>query len=266
MLRRENIIVRSCEVCGAAAATEVKRYSNSEWPMVSCDECAFVYLRKVPGYVALVDEFAWEKTHAEESARRLTRLDGRLDAATRWRLKIGKAIDGLYQRHVIGGSGNVLDVGCGGNCRVDAGPTPFGIEISAELAGQAVPQFRARGGDVFHGPAVDGFDAFAGISFDAILMRSYLEHEERPRSVLEKAFQRLKPGGRIHLRLPNYATPNRLLMGRKWCGFRFPDHVNYFTGSSLRRLATSIGFRYQRQNGLSLFDDNLVVILTRPQS
>jgi SAM-dependent methyltransferase len=147
---------------------------------------------------------------------------------------------------------------------VHDGPTPYGIEISAKLASQALPQFKARGGDVFHGPALNGFDAFPGISFDAILMRSYLEHEARPRSILEKAFQRLKPGGRIHLRLPNYGTPNRLLMGRKWCGFRFPDHVNYFTGSSLRQLATSIGFRYHRQNSLSLFDDNLTAILTRP--
>jgi len=42
-----------------------------------------------------------------------------------------------------------------------------------------------------------------------------------------------------------------------------PDHVNYFTGRSLRRLAESTGFTYRRINWLSPFDDNIIAILTR---
>jgi hypothetical protein len=31
-------------------------------------------------------------------------------------------------------------------------------------------------------------------------------------------------------------------MGRKWCGFRYPDHLNYFTPASLRSMAAKAGF------------------------
>ena len=240
------------------------RYSPREWPLVSCDACGFVYLRRVPDYAALQEDHAWEKSHRAENERRAVRLDGRFDILTRWRLGLGKLIDNFGQNRAIAKTGNVLDVGSGGSCRIPEGPRPFGIEISQELARQGRAAFEARGGELYEGPATEGLEAFEGVQFDAILMRSYLEHEKSPREVLEKSFLRLKPGGQIYLRLPNYNTPNRFVMGRRWCGFRFPDHVNYFTERSLRRLAEDIGFRYRRMNRLSLFDDNLIVILVKP--
>lgn len=261
-----NGVLRQCQVCGGGDVARVDRYSPADWPLVSCNACGFVFLHKVPEYGALNDELAWEKTHQAENDRRKRRVDGKIDVLTRWRLGIGKAFDNLRQNQSLGRTGNVLDVGCGGGCRIPAGPTPFGIEISAELARRALPEFEARGGALHHGPAVDGMDAFPGVTFDAILMRSYLEHEANASTVLEKAFPRLKPDGGIFLRLPNYASPNRYVMGRRWCGFRFPDHVNYFTGSTLAALARRIGYVYERKNALSLFDDNLIVVLKRPAS
>ena len=155
-------------------------------------------------------------------------------------------------------------MGCGVGCRIPEGPTPYGIEISAALAQQASSDFQKRGGRVIHAPATEGFDAFDDGFFTAILMRSYLEHERQPRLVLEKALRKLAPGGQIFVRLPDYGSLNRRIMGARWCGFRFPDHVNYFTGRSLRALAESVGFEYTRTNWLSPFDDNIIAVLKRP--
>lgn len=47
-------------------------------------------------------------------------------------------------------------------------------------------------------------------------------------------------------------------------GFRFPDHVNYFTSRSLRSLAESVGYAYSRTNWLSAFDDNIIAVLKKP--
>ena len=55
-------------------------------------------------------------------------------------------------------------------------------------------------------------------------------------------------------------------MGPRWCGFRYPDHVNYFTNRSLRALAESLGYSYSRTNWYSLFDDNIIAVLTRPKT
>jgi SAM-dependent methyltransferase len=255
----------TCDVCGKQGATVVEKYTRSPWPVVACNHCGFVYLGRVPDYSDLSETLAWEKTAVEEKARRkkVNKL-ARFDGLTRFRLKLGKLVDRARHNRAVGSTGRVLEIGCGPATRIPEGPTPYGIEISEGLWKRAKPVFEARGGDVYHEPATTGIDRFPDDYFDSILMRSYLEHEAQPRLILERAFKRLKPGGTILLRSPNYGSANRHIMGSQWCGFRFPDHVNYFTPASLRALARSIGYEFRWMNWYSLFDDNLIVELKKP--
>lgn len=256
----------TCEVCQKTGSTVVTRYTRSPWPVVACNSCGFVYLGRVPDYEDLSVTLAWEKQHAEEKVRRKkTNKLARFDALTRFRLKFGKKIDRARHKRAAPATGRVLEIGCGGSTRIPEGPTPYGIEISEGLARQARPIYEARGGTVHHEPATTGIERFPESFFDSIIMRSYLEHEAQPRLILERAFKRLKPGGKILLRSPNYNSANRYIMGAEWCGFRFPDHVNYFTPRSLKALAGSIGYEFHWMNWMSLFDDNLIVELKRPQ-
>ena len=74
----------------------------------------------------------------------------------------------------------------------------------------------------------------------------------------------MKPGGKAYVRVPNYGSLNRKLFGGKWCGFRWPDHVNYFTYPALRRIAGEIGLDTRRVNLLPLlFDDNVQALLIK---
>lgn len=96
-------------------------------------------------------------------------------------------------------------------------------------------------------------------------MSSYLEHEVEMMAVLKGAFRALKPGGRVFVRAPNFGSLNRRVMGARWCGFRYPDHVNYFTLESLGRVAASVGFGTQLMNRASLWvDDNIQALLVKP--
>lgn len=255
---------RVCEVCRCDSITPVPAYTTSQWPVVACAQCGFVFLHNVPGYSALVEDYAWEKTHSAESVRRLSERFGWLDKATRWRLRLGKRLNDSGQYKALGRTGRILDVGCGPSCRLPQGVTPYGIEISEGLFKAAEPDFAARGGRVVHAPAHVGMNQFPDSFFNSILMRSYLEHEENPRLVLELAFAKLVPGGTIYVRVPDYGSINRRVRGAQWCGFRFPDHVNYFTNHSLSSLAENIGFTYKRKNAWSLFDDNIIAGLKRP--
>jgi hypothetical protein len=229
---------RICEVCCGSSATQLESYTVSKWPVVSCNECSFVFLGRVPNYELLNTDYAWEKTFANESKKRAQKLWGAFDLATRIRTKIGRLIDNAGQRRSIGSKGRILEIGCGGTTRIAPGPTPYGIEISKALAHRAGPVFAARGGKVVHAPATEGLVQFPNAFFDAVLMRSYLEHEAQPRKVLNETRRTLKTGGIAYVRVPNYGSLNRRVMGAKWCGFRFPDHVNYFTANDLNRLAT----------------------------
>jgi SAM-dependent methyltransferase len=258
--------LRNCEVCGGSHTIALPKLSIDPWPLVSCADCGFVFLHSVPGYAALVEDYAWEKTWAAEKKRRKSKRSAWLDAATRWRLIPGKYLDKFRSNRALGATGNVLDIGCGEGNRLPMTVTPFGIEISAGLAEKSRPAFEAKGGTVVCAPAVEALETFDDDFFSAILMRSYLEHEEKPRAVLAKAFKKLKPGGVIYVRVPDFNSINRHLHGVNWCGIRSPDHVNYFTTKTLSALASSIGFQYSRKNWHSLFDDNLIVELTKPIS
>ena len=51
----------------------------------------------------------------------------------------------------------------------------------------------------------------------------------------------LSDDGAVYVRVPNFGGVNRRVLGAKWSGFRYPDHVNYFTLPSLRRMAGECG-------------------------
>jgi hypothetical protein len=63
--------------------------------------------------------------------------------------------------------------------------------------------------------------------------------------------------------VPNFASWNRVIRGAKWCGFRYPDHVNYFSPRTLKLLAEVSGYRMEPQHITDRlpFSDNMYAVL-----
>lgn len=257
---------RDCPACEATQATALSAYSPEPWHVACCDFCGFTFLRNPPDYEALEEEFAWEKTYeAKKGAARGSTFFSPM--ARRIRNKIGMYRDktGAFRRWF--NDGNVLDIGCGLGHRISPPMTPYGIELSVELHKQADQIMRERGGYCQHGAGAQAIWEFDEAMFDGIIMNSYLEHETQVMQVLKGAHRALKPSGAVFVRVPNYGSLNRRLIGAKWCGFRYPDHVNYFTLQSLRDVAARAGFDCQLINTISLpVDDNISVLLRKTQS
>ncbi len=142
---------------------------------------------------------------------------------------------------------------------------PYGIEVSEHLASLSADRVAEFGGKVISTNAIDGSSKLNPDSIHVVVMSSFLEHECRPLSLLKRLHPILKSKGVIILKVPNFACWNRIIRGRKWCGFRYPDHVNYFTPRTLRRLAQEAGFTVSRQNYLDKFplSDNMYAVLTK---
>ena len=99
--------------------------------------------------------------------------------------------------------GDVLDVGCAEGVNADAlraaGATRLtGIEIDERFAAVA----RSRYDEVVTGSVEDELPWPAG-SFDTVLCYDVLEHLRDPWSVLAGLRELLRPGGRVHVALPN---------------------------------------------------------------
>lgn len=248
------VVARACPLCGGADAVAQPGYGEGIWQLVECRVCGFAYLDRAPDYEALCSAMAWEKTWEAEGERRaaLRPASYRVSKLTRARMRLlpRKKMTELVARHAR--PGNVVDLGCGTGTQLSAlaeGYVPFGVEISSEAAAVADRYFAQRGGRAVNAPSLDGLKIFADGFFTAAVLRSYLEHELQPRAVLTELRRTLAPGGVALVKVPNYASLNRRVTGRKWCGFRYPDHLNYFTPASLARMAAESG--YQARFGLT---------------
>lgn len=246
----QRVVSRNCPHCNASAqASDVLPYGNEEWPMVQCSSCKFVYLKRAPVYERLSEEFAWEKTSTQEREAREQRepvKQGLSRAFKHFRQKVLKRnkLPELIAKYIPGG--HVLDIGCAGGGLLAALPaqyTPHGIEVSKALAEQANSVVAPRGGSIMHDNALNGIARLPADHYAGVLMSAFLEHEVEPLGLLQGVCRVLKPGGVVIIKVPNYGSWNRKIRQEKWCGFRLPDHVNYFTPGDLEDMVTRAGLK-----------------------
>jgi hypothetical protein len=263
-----HLLDRACPLCGTPSTHAVPTtYGSDEWPVITCGECGLVFVGRTPVQAEFEDERAWEKSFVRETERR-ARDHGALfaiDRLTRARFKLA------YRRRPtaivarLARPGPVLDLGCGDGKILTPPPTgyiPFGIEVSKGLAAIADAAFRSFGGKCIRAPATEGLAAFPPKYFTAAIMLGYLEHEFHPLLILRQVRQLLTDDAVVIVKMPNYASINRLVTGRKWCGFRLPDHVNYYTPRTLVGLATRAGFTVNfGLLGRQPFSDNMWAVL-----
>lgn len=261
---------RDCPLCGRNNDdVKANRYSYGPWAIRDCSSCGFVYIDAAIPYDLQFKEMAWERTTKVEEKRRaeIRPISYKVSRWTRFRLHILPKRTMLKYIASRTKGGNVLDLGCGnGHALMNFPPefTPFGVEISSELAEAANDYFAARGGYAVNAPCTTGLLKFPPDFFAAASLRSYLEHEAEPLTVLKNLYRVLKEGGIAVVKVPNYGSVNRAVMGAKWCGFRYPDHLNYFTPASLVKMAGEAGFETRfGLTGRLPTSDNMWAILTK---
>ena len=272
-----------CPILEKTVAVEPTNYSRGPWQVVRCCETGLVFLANPPDYEQLETEFAWEKTHAAEHQRRVREepLLASVSSFYKWlkvklrphRCKVFELTRCALQNAPMKQQLAVVDIGCGwGNlmeslhqrfAALGQQIAPCGIEVSKELAELAGERLQRLGGRVIQANAVDGAGQLTPGSIDIAIMRSFLEHERRPLTLLKMLRPALAAGGSVIIKVPNFNSLNRRLRGRRWCGFRYPDHVQYFTPRTLKLLAEQAGYTIARQ---SLWDkpplsDNMYAIL-----
>ena len=262
---RENPLTES------STPTRMTPYSRDPWKIVECTETGMVYLANPPDYESLVEEFAWEKTYAAEKDSRKKRepvvafLSGAVKALRR-KIRprdriVTEACAALVRLNAKTGESRPLiaDVGCGiadksvaiaelSQARDQIHPLPVGIEISrgqAKVVEEVLAPFQ---GYCLQDSAIEGLKRMEAGSVDLVLLCSFLEHEIHPLPLLRQCNRVLKPEGRVIIKVPNFGSLNRRIRGPRWCGFRYPDHVNYFTPETLQRIIRKADLRVCRMN------------------
>jgi SAM-dependent methyltransferase len=148
----------------------------------------------------------------------------------------------FYGRLIGSGRGRLFDVGTG-DCRHFDELRRFldlecaGIEIQPEVAAKG----RARGYDVLEG-TLETADLGPHLGkYDVVSMNHVLEHVVEPRTMLERSFDLLRPGGSVIGQLPTVTSWEHNIFGHNWGGYHYPRHLQIPSRQGLAGLLGEIG-------------------------
>jgi len=92
-------------------------------------------------------------------------------------------------------------------------------------------------------------------SFAGITMFHVLEHVHDPRAYLAAARELLAPDGRLVVQVPNAASWQSRLLGRRWSGVDVPRHLFDFRDRDVEKLLEDCGMAVVRRKYFSLRDN-----------
>jgi 2-polyprenyl-3-methyl-5-hydroxy-6-metoxy-1,4-benzoquinol methylase len=162
---------------------------------------------------------------------------------------VGRRHVRFLARDMAAGS-SVLDVGCGRGVLLgplaDEGLSVHGFEISEEACRGADARAEIRVGE-------DLREAnYADAAFDLVVIWHVLEHLRDPRATLEEIHRILRPGGRLVVAVPNFASWQARWSGPAWFHLDLPRHLHHFTSDGLSALLKELGFLPRSAHHFSL--------------
>jgi 2-polyprenyl-3-methyl-5-hydroxy-6-metoxy-1,4-benzoquinol methylase len=231
----------TCPVCGASEARALYGIEGLEARLVVCARCGVGWLHPMPD-AAEVASF-YPDVYYGSQASKFTPLVERLV----------RLIGSRHIKFLCAGlprGARVLDVGCGRGVLLGAlaerGFEVHGVEISAAAAGGADRRVQVR-------IATDLADAdYSAGFFNQVVIWHVLEHLPDPARALREVWRVLRPGGRVIVAVPNFASVQARWAGPAWFHLDAPRHLYHFPLSALRRLLEDSGFVCESEHHFSL--------------
>lgn len=141
-------------------------------------------------------------------------------------------------------TGRLLDVGSGSGFFLDVAKERGWEVHGTEYDHAMVASSAARGFHMQTGP-LDPLNYEPG-SFDVITSFEVLEHLVTPQLELSHFHQLLRPGGILYLTTPNFNAMSRRIAGAAWTIVNYPEHLNYYTSTTMRTALRGAGFQERR--------------------
>jgi len=246
----------ACLICGSERSSLLFRQTDrlygttdKQFGVVRCSDCGLLRLDPRPSPEELHRYYPANYWFAPDAS-----LAARLEE--RYRRTVLRGHVDFVERALRSSSGRgpLLDVGCGGGLFLgmmrERGFRVAGLDFSREAAALA---WRLHGAPAV---AADLESApFRSGTFAGITMSHVLEHLADPRAYLAAAHRLLAPDGRLVIFIPNAASWQFRLFGRRWNGIDVPRHLFDYRDRDMERLLADAGFVVLRRGYFSLRDN-----------
>jgi SAM-dependent methyltransferase len=220
-----------CPICGATRVRPRFAVEGVPSPVVVCEQCGLGRFEPMLASDAVAAYYP-DDYYGTPGAK----FHPLVERAVRW----------IGERHVrflslgLAPGSRVLDVGCGRGvvlgALADRGLEVHGVEMSEAAARGADPRARVA---IARDLASAGYPSS---HFDQVLIWHVLEHVERPRETLAEVHRILRPGGRLVVAVPNFASAQAAWSGAAWFHLDLPRHLYQFPLAALRQLLDASGF------------------------
>jgi SAM-dependent methyltransferase len=235
---------KACLVCGQTEAHETFAIEGISEKLVTCDGCGLGSLFPMPS-ARRIGSFYPAEYYGSPNAKFEPLVEKVVRTGARNRVK--SLTQGLQA------GSRVLDIGCGRGVMIrallDLGFEAHGVEISEAAAAAVDDRADVR-------IAADLADAnHESNSFDAVIMWHVLEHLRDPAETLSAIQRILRPGGRLILAVPNFASWQSKWSQNDWFHLDLPRHLFHFSPTNLSRLIERFGFQCQAVKHFALLQN-----------
>ena len=224
---------QTCLICNAAKLKPLLGFEKHH--LVKCAACGFVFCKPIP-------------THQELNA--VYEGYGRNDYLSELTIRAYEKV--LDSFEPFRKTNRLIDVGCGIGYFLEVAKRRGWEVHGTEFTEEAVKICEGKGVSMKLG-ALNPAN-YEPESFDVICSFEVIEHINNPLSELNAFHTLLRKGGLVYCTTPNFNAVERYMLGADWNILGYPEHLSYYTPSTLKRVFRESGFRTQKvqATGISL--------------
>jgi SAM-dependent methyltransferase len=221
----------SCPICGPDPVQDL-RHDFAPYRVVSCSRCGLVFLSPRLTESAILKLYSDQEYYVSEVSGQ--GYDEYLEVQHNWVRTFTRRLEQIakYQK-----PGKSLDIGCGPGFFLEAaqaqGYDTFGLDPSEYIIKVAREKF----GDRVQVGLIES-SSYPAHHFDLVVAFDTFEHVYHPLEWLAAVRRVLKTGGLLAITTPDPTSLLAKISGRKWVSFKLPEHVFYWSPSTIRRVLT----------------------------
>ncbi len=212
---------RNCLVCKDSKLKPLTGFEKHH--LVKCGSCGFVFCQPIP---------------TQEELNAVYEGYGRNDYLSELTIQAYERVLDSFEPYRK--TNRLIDVGCGIGYFLEVAKRRGWEVYGTEFTEEAVKICEAKGASMQLGPL--NAANYEPESFDVICSFEVIEHINNPLEELSSFNSILRKGGLVYCTTPNFNAIERHQLKADWNVLTYPEHLSYYTPSTLKRVFKEAGF------------------------
>lgn len=244
-------VVMKCVLCQSNSFTILFAH-HKKWNMGKCRRCGLVQVVPMPTAKEIASLYHEDLEHFDPYVDQLAVHHAYFKKKVEeilCHVIPGMTRDpSIYKGFRLGGRNDnvtkkLLDIGCAMGVLLEEARTVGFSSVGIDLSADAVSYCKQHSLTAYTG-TVYTVKRLKASSFDVISAFQIIEHERDPLRMMKRVYKLLKKGGLVVLATPNQGGIWQKIMGKRWFGYRHPEHVVLLDFDTMRKLLQKAGFSH----------------------